>query len=119
MSVTLVKITDPAQGASSYTTPDNGKRFVGVQFKITGTSGTFSSDVNIDASLIGSDSQTYTADFSDIAGCTNFNSGTYSVTAGTTSVGCAVFQVPTSIKVAHIQWGGGYGSTPAVWDTTS
>jgi hypothetical protein len=116
MSVTLTQVIDPAKGSSSYTTPDNGKRFVGAKFKIVGVSGTFSSDANSFASVIGDDSQSYSPDFSDIAGCTNFNSGEFSVTPGASSVGCVVFQVPNSVKVAHVQWGAAFGGAPAIWD---
>jgi hypothetical protein len=65
--------------------------------------------------VFGSDAQTYSPDFSDVRGCTNFNSGEYSVGPSVTSVGCVVFQVPTGVKVASVQWGGGFGATPAVW----
>jgi len=32
--VTLLKVIDPAQGADEFSTPENGKRFVGIVFKI-------------------------------------------------------------------------------------
>src|SRR5260221_5243746 len=41
MTVTLARVIDPAQGADQYTTPDNGKRFVGAVFTLKGVSGTF------------------------------------------------------------------------------
>ena len=115
MSVTLVQIIDPAQGANQFETPNNGFRFVGAKFQLTGTSGSFSGDANNDANLVGSDGQTYTADFSSIAGCTNFNDGEYNVTTGTSSTGCVTFQVPQNVKVTSVQWGGEFGATPATW----
>lgn len=117
MSVTLTKIVDPAQGADQYTTPDPGKRFVGAVFKLTGVTGSFSDDANSDASLQGSNGQTYSPDFSNIAGYTNFNSGQFNISAGDTSIGAVTFQVPTGVKVTKIEWSatGGFGGNPAEW----
>jgi len=117
ISVTLTRMIDPAQGADQYTTPDNGNRFVGAVFTITGISGTFSDDANNNASLIGSNGQTYTADFDSIAGYTNFNNGAYTVSTGENSVGAVTFQLPLAVKVAKIEWSanGGFGGAPAEW----
>ena len=108
---------DPAQGADQFTTPDNGNRFVGAVFTITGISGTFSDDANNDATLIGSNGQTYTADFDSIAGYTNFNNGEYTVSAGENSAGAVTFQLPLTVKVTKIEWltNGGFGGAPAEW----
>ena len=74
--VTLVKIIDPAQGADQFTSPDRGKRFVGVVFTIKALNGSpQDEDANGDAAVVGSNGQTYTADFDDIAGYTNFSNG--------------------------------------------
>ena len=81
MSVTLTKVIDPAPGADQFNTAGNGNRFVGAVFTITGISGTLSDDANNDATLIGSNGQTYSADFDSIAGYTNFNNGEYNVSA--------------------------------------
>jgi hypothetical protein len=117
MTVTLTKMIDPAQGADQFTTPDNGNRFVGAVFTITGISGTLSDDANNDATLIGANGQTYTADFDSIAGYTNFNNGEYNVSAGENSVGAVTFQVPLTVKVTKIEWSanGGFGGAPAEW----
>ncbi len=115
MAVKLTHVMDPAQGADEFNTPDNGNRFVGAKFKITGLSGTFSDDANSDAVLVGSNGQSYQPDFSDIRGCTNFNAGSYSVSPGTSSVGCVVFQVPENVQASSIQWGSEFGGTPATW----
>jgi len=114
MKVTLTGVSDPAQ-PGPYTPVTNGDRLVAAKFSITGVSGTFSSDVFIDASLVGSDEQTYQATPLPVNGCTSFKSGTYSVTPGVTSVGCAAFEVPTAVHVAKIQWGGFLNSGIATW----
>jgi Domain of unknown function (DUF4352) len=112
--VTLSSVIDPAQGADQFSTPDKGKRFVGTVFTITALTGSpQNEDANSDAALIGSDGQTYTADFNSIAGYTNFNNGTINVAQGDTAKGAVTFQVPDGVKVAQVQWtpGGGFGST--------
>ena len=108
---------DPAPGADQFTTAGNGDRFVGAVFTITGISGTLSEDANNDATLVGSNGQTYTADFDSIAGYTNFNSGMYNVSAGENSVGAVTFQLPLTVQVTKIEWSanGGFGGAPAEW----
>jgi hypothetical protein len=117
ISVTLTKVIDPAQGADQFTTPDHGNRFVAAVFTITGISGTFSDDANNNATLVGSNGQTYTADFSSIAGYTDFNDGQYTVSAGEKSVGAVTFQVPLAVNVSKIEWSAnsGFGGAPAEW----
>jgi hypothetical protein len=117
MTVTLTKMIDPAQGADQFSTPNNGYRFVGAVFTLDGVSGTFSDDANSDATLVGSNGQSYTADFDSIAGFTNFNSGEYNLTPGVRSVGAVTFQVPVGVSASAIQWSGsgGFGGAPATW----
>ena len=116
-NVTLTQVMDPAQGANEFATPDNGKRFVGVKLVIAGTSGTLSDDANSDASVIGSDNQTYNFDLNDIAGCTNFDNGEFTVATGSTSTGCVVFQLPTGVSVSKVRFdiNGGFGNNIAEW----
>jgi hypothetical protein len=83
--VTLVKITDPAQGADQCS-PDDGKRFVGVVFTIEGLCRPKDMDADR-ASVIGSDGQTYSAELKDIAGYTNLHHGTIHVTRRETLTG--------------------------------
>jgi hypothetical protein len=111
INVTLVKIIDPAQGADQYTTPDAHKHFVGAVFTIKANAA-YSDDANNAATITGSDGQTYSADFSDIAGYTNFNSGTVKLAAGESSTGVVVFQVPDGVTIANVKYdvSGGFAS---------
>jgi Domain of unknown function (DUF4352) len=119
-SVTAGKVLDPATGADQFTTPDAGKRFVGVRFSITGISGYSSDDSNNDAVILGSDGQTYQPDFSTISAGTNFNSGDFGVRAGQTQVGWVTFQVPDGVSVSSVQWQPGLSDQqPATWTTGS
>lgn len=105
MGVTLTQVIDPAQGASQFDTPDGGKRFVATVFTLrdTGTSAV-SGDANGDASVIGTDTQSYSPDFDSVAECTNFNNGSFALGAGESVSGCVVFQLPTGVNVAKVQW---------------
>lgn len=105
LAVTLVKVIDPATGADQFTTPDAGKRFVAVDVKIAnkGTSA-YQDDANSDVSLIGTDGQAYTVDFSNVAQCTNFNDGDYTLAGGESITGCVVFQLPTGISTSKVQF---------------
>jgi hypothetical protein len=116
--VTLEKVIDPAQGADQFSTPDSGKRFVGVVFSVKALSGSpQNEDANNDAAVVGSNGQTYNADLSSITGYTNFSNGSINVAQGDTTTGAVVFQVPDGIKVTEVQWsaGSGFGST-VQWD---
>lgn len=117
-SVTLTKVIDPASGADQFTTPDPGKRFVATVFTITNTSHqAVQGDANNDVSVIGSDNQSYSPDFSDVAECTNFNSGSFNLGAGESVSGCVVFQVPTAVTVAKVQFtpSAGFASDFGEW----
>jgi hypothetical protein len=104
--VTLVKVIDPARGADEFSTPDNGKRFVGAVFRVKALKGSpQDEDANNDAVIVGSNGQSYTADFDRIAGYTNFADGVIHVAQGETITGAVTFQVPDHVKVAEIQWG--------------
>lgn len=119
-TVSADTVLDPARGADEFNTPDAGNRFVGVKFTITGTGGYAHDDSNNDAVLVGSDGQTYTADFSTLAAGTNFNGGDFGVTDNRTVTGWVAFQVPRGVSVDSVQWQPGLGDQqPATWTTGS
>lgn len=104
-NVTVTKVVDPATGADQFTTPDQGKRFVAVVLQIVSTtSSTLQGDADNDLTVIGSDNQTYQPDFSAVQGCTNFNSGSYTLSSGESTTGCVTFQVPTGVTVVKIRF---------------
>ena len=116
--VTLVKVIDPAQGADQFSSPDSGKRFVGLVFTIKALSGSpQNEDANNDAVLVGGNGQNYSADFDGIAGYTNFDSGTIHAAQGDTVTGAVTFQVPDGVPVSTVQWSAlsGFGSM-VEWD---
>jgi hypothetical protein len=112
--VTLAKVIDPAQGGDQFTVPDDGKRFVGLIFRIKALTGSpQNEDANNDAVVIGGNGQTYSADFEGIAGYTNFDHGAIRVTRGETVTGSVTFQVPNGVTVSNVKWAtlSGFGST--------
>lgn len=111
--ITLIKVIDPAHGADQFTTPTNGNRFVGAVFTVKALSGSpRDEDADSNAVLVGGNGQTYTADFSTIAGYTNFSSGVINVAQGDTTTGAVTFQIPSSVKVSKVQWSDSlFGST--------
>lgn len=115
--VTLTQVIDPAQG-TQYESPDPGKRFAAVVFKVTDVSQKAASgDANVDASVIGSDDQTYSPDFDTVTECTDFNYGSFQLGPGESATGCITFQLPTPVRVAKVQWapGGGFSGEFAEW----
>jgi hypothetical protein len=112
--VTLVKVIDPARGENQFATPDTGKRFVGLVFKVKALTGSpKDEDANNDAVVIGGNGQNYSADFDGIAGYTNFDHGAIHVAQGETVTGSVTFQLPNAVAVSTVQWTAlsGFGST--------
>lgn len=105
LAVTVTQIVDPATGADQYTTPDPGKRFVAVEMNLSNqSSATISDDANYDTTVIGTDSQVYTFDGSDVSECTNFGYGEYTLLIGGSESGCVVFQLPNGVNVKAVQF---------------
>jgi len=115
--VTLTEVIDPATGESQFTVPGDGKRFVGLIFRVKALTGSpQNEDANNDAMVIGGNGQTYSADFDGIAGYTNFDHGTIRVAQGETVTGSVTFQLPNGVMVSTVKWTAlsGFGST-AEW----
>jgi hypothetical protein len=105
LAVTLNSVIDPASGADQYTTPNAGYRFVAADVKIVNNGkAAFSDDANSDITIVGSDNQTYQADFDSVSECTNFNSGQYTLAPGESTTGCVVFQLPNAVKTAKVEF---------------
>jgi hypothetical protein len=118
IAITLSQIIDPAAGADQFTTPDQGKRFVGVKLVIKNAgSQSESDDANNDVSIQGSDGQAYTASVYGISGCTNFTNGTFQLAPGEAVTGCVTFQVPTAVKLSKVQFtpSSGFGQQTGQW----
>jgi hypothetical protein len=114
--VTLTRLVDPARPESSLLAPGAGKRLVAAVFTVTGTPD--GENANLDATVAGSNGQTYTAALLPAQGYTGFNSGQVVVPAGGRAVGAVTFALPAGVRVASVSWapGGGLaGGQPATW----
>lgn len=117
-TVAQVGYWDPAQPANQFDAASAGTRLVAIEFRITdtGTQAT-SDDANNDASVVGSNNQTYSPAFNDVAECTNFNSGEYQLDPGQSTTGCVVFQLPDGVRLSKAEWSpnGGFGGSFGTW----
>ncbi len=102
-----VSVWDPINVENpEYEKPKTGKRFIAVELSLTNTStSTVSSNANLDTSIIGTDSQTYTAVFDERKGCSNFSYGDFTLSLGAHEVGCVVYELPEGVKAAKVQFG--------------
>ena len=77
---------------------------MGVELTYTNTgSATLTGDANSDISVMGSNNQSYTADFDSLAEGTNFNNGEYTLAHGASVTGFVTFQLPVGVKVVQVQ----------------
>jgi hypothetical protein len=73
---------------------------------------------NNDAVAIGSDGKSYQFDPDPIDGCPNFDgTGSFNLTpGGPSTTGCVAFQLPTSVKVAKVDFTtGAFTSSMGEW----
>ncbi len=85
----------------------SGYRFVAVELSLTNVSSeTVSSDANWDTTVIGTNSQSYTATFAERKGCTDFGGvlGPFTLAPGAHEIGCIVYELPEGVKIAKAQW---------------
>lgn len=107
MQVTVLALTDPAQGTKG-AHPADGYRFVAAKLQINGWSSSILVDPNRDAALILGDELGASAQVDDIVnGCTNFHRGSYAIDAGDVIDGCLVFQVSNDDRLHGMEWGVG------------
>lgn len=106
LAVTVTQVVDPATGVDQFNQPNPGDRFVAVEMTLSNQSAaTISDDANGDTTVIGTDSQVYTADFDNVSECTNFGYGEFTLLAGSPSeLGCVVFQLPNGVNVKQVQF---------------
>ncbi len=117
-SVTLDRVIQHARPDNGFDTAPAGSHLAAAEFTIKGISGTDQDDANSDAAAIGNDQQTYESGFEGLAAGTNFNSGSFNTSAGSSSKGWVAFEVKNGVKVLSIQWSpssGMSGSAPATW----
>lgn len=107
---------DPAAPVNSFETAPSGDHLVGVEFQIKRVSGSEQDDANNDAVVTGNDQQTYQSGFEGLAAGTNFSSGNFNTSPGSSSIGWVSFEVKDGVTIQPVQWtaGSGFGS-PVTW----
>jgi hypothetical protein len=103
IAVTLVRVIDPATVPAGW--GDAGKTYIATQLKIrnTGTS-TIVGNSNSDVAVVGSDNQSYSADFATVTECKDFAYGWFLLAAGASTTGCVVFGLPQGITPVKVKY---------------
>jgi hypothetical protein len=107
LAVTASQVVDPATALSDTDLPSSGDRFVAVELTISNTSSQeIQDDANSATTVTGSDGETYTANFAGVTQCTNFEEeiGYVDLKPGDSTIGCVVFQLPTSVTVQSVSF---------------
>lgn len=121
MDVSVVRVISHGQPTDQYSTPDPGKRFYAVQFRLANTgSAAYSDSPSNGAAVVDSAGQSYQSTLFDVADCQSFP-GTENIAAGQSGLGCVVFQVPVAAKITKVQFtlDSGFGPQTGQWDVHS
>ncbi|MEY9963050.1 hypothetical protein ABIA33_001076 [Streptacidiphilus sp. MAP12-16] len=103
--LTVVKVVDNPKGADDFSTPEAGKRFFAVQFRIKDTgSGAYSDAPSNGAKVVDSQGQAYTSDLNDTKAGQSFPAAV-NIAPGSSGLGFITFQVPANAKITQIQFG--------------
>lgn len=104
LTVTLVKVADPATSSDQYVQPDSGKRWVAVQIRITNTATTAYSDSPTNgATLVDAQGQRYNSTFGDTTLGQGMD-GDVKLAPGASALGVIVYEVPKGQKAATFQF---------------
>lgn len=118
VDVELFRVVDPAQPGNAFEGAPSGERLVAVEVGIGNmAASTYSDDMNLAFTVVGTDDQTYTAAFSSVSECTNFDGGDVALAKGATSSGCVVFTLPDTVAPAEVQYkpSDDFGGAPVTW----
>jgi hypothetical protein len=119
MSVTATKVITNAQAANQFFTAGAGDRLYAVQFRLSDTGSTAYSDAPTNGAVVrDAAGQSYSASLVDEAvGCASF-AVPENVAAGSSGLGCIVFEVPKATKITQVQFtlDSGMGPETGQWD---
>ena len=116
-NVTLVKIIDPAQIASQFTSAPAGSRFVATEFRLVGSGANpfASADSVLSVTVTGSNNQVYksvksAAYSSNDTGCKNLSNEKAAISRGQSVTGCVNFTLRTGVTVSKVVYDEAGGS---------
>ncbi|MGH3634134.1 MAG: DUF4352 domain-containing protein [Mycobacterium sp.] len=101
--MTLMQVINPATVPNGWGAA--GKTYIATKLTITnsGTS-TIVGNGNSDVSVVGSDDQSYSADFAVVTECKDFAYGWFLLAAGASKTGCVVFALPQGIAPVKVKY---------------
>lgn len=104
LDVTLVKVADPAKPRDEFFAPEDGNRWIGVQFRLLNT-GTvaYSDSPGNGVQIADSQGQQFTSTFADITAGPSMGSSV-TLKPGAKALGWIVFEVPKASKGAVVQF---------------
>ncbi|MGC0337837.1 DUF4352 domain-containing protein [Streptomyces sp. SLBN-8D4] len=117
LAVTVVKVVDPARPENDYSTPDTGKRFVAVQFRLKNTgAAAYSDSPSNGAKVIDTQGQQFEATYEDTAAGPGFP-GSVALAPGDTALGFITFEVPlnSTITKAQFTMSSGFSGNTGQW----
>ena len=104
LDVTVVKVSDPAKSSDEFFAPEQGKRWIGVQFRLVNTGTIAYSDSPSNGTKIAdSEGQQFTSTFADITAGPSMASGV-NLKPGAKALGWVVFEVPKASKGMTVQF---------------
>ncbi|GHJ99745.1 DUF4352 domain-containing protein [Streptomyces sp. NPDC003753] len=104
LDVTVVKVADPAKSSDEFMTPDAGKRYVGVQFRLVNTgTAVYGDSPSNGAQVADTQGQQFESTFADITAGPSM-SADVKLKPGAKALGWIVFEVPKGSKVATVQF---------------
>jgi hypothetical protein len=105
VTITVLKVVNPAHATDGFSTPDAGKHFVGVQVRLTNVgAGSYTDAPSNGAKVLDQQDQSYPADIATTTDAgTDFANGQVDLAPGSTEVGVIVFQIPDGATVSKVQ----------------
>ncbi|MDX2294365.1 MULTISPECIES: DUF4352 domain-containing protein [Streptomyces] len=120
LAVTVVRVVDPADAKNQYASPDAGMRFVAVQFRLknTGTA-VYKDSPSNGAKVVDTQGQQFDATYEDTNAGPGFP-GSITIAPGDTGLGFITFEVPTSSKIAKVQFAmnSGFSGNAGQWNVS-
>jgi len=105
VTVTAVRVINSATSSDTLFAPTAGERYYAVQFRLDNTgSVTYAENADFEATVIDSAGKSFTPDLLDtVNGCPAFP-GTGKISAGSSTTGCVVFDLPVTAAVKDIRY---------------
>jgi hypothetical protein len=118
MAVTVTKVITDANPDTDFDSAPAGDRLYAVQFRLADTgSAAYSDSPSNGATVVDSAGQSYQSGVETVAGCQSFP-GMENIAPDASGLGCIVFEVPKSAKIAEVQFtlDSGFGPQTGQWD---